>query len=99
MDDERVSREIEHLERGLIRDAIDEVERGLEHDDPDFVKRIHSLRRAEITNVIAVMVLLAIGAVLLTVGFATLLWPTWVAGGLAFLASLAVDHHHNHTLE
>jgi fatty acid desaturase len=98
MDDEQVSREIEDLERWLIRDAIDEVERDLEHDDPDFVKRIHGLRRAEITNAIAVIVLLAIGAALLTIGFATLLWPAWVAGGLAFLASFGVDHHHNQTL-
>jgi fatty acid desaturase len=98
MDDEQVSREIEDLERGLIQDAIDEVERGLEHDDADFVTRMHRLRRAETINVIAVVVLLAVGAVLLTLGFATLLWPTWVAGGLAFLASFAVDHHHNQTL-
>jgi hypothetical protein len=98
MDDEQVSREIDDLDRGLIRDAIDELEGGLESDDPDFMKRMHGLRRAEVTNAIAVIVLLATGAVLLTIGFATLLWPTWIAGGLAFLGSFAVDHHHNHTL-
>jgi 1,4-dihydroxy-2-naphthoate octaprenyltransferase len=94
MDDEQISREIEALERELVQDAIDEVERGLDHDDADFVRRMHRIRRAEITSEIAVFVLLAVGAVLLTIGLATLLWPTWVAGTLAFLASFAVDHYH-----
>jgi hypothetical protein len=95
MDDEQVNREIEELERGLVRDAIDDVERGLDRDDPDFVHRMRRLRRAELTNTLAVFMLLAVGAVLLTVGLATLSWPAWVAGGLAFLASFAVDHLHH----
>jgi 1,4-dihydroxy-2-naphthoate octaprenyltransferase len=94
MDDEKISREIEALEREFVQDAIDECERGLDHDDTDFVRRMHRIRRAEMTREIAVFVLLAVGAVLLTVGFATLLWPTWVAATLLFLASFAVDHYH-----
>jgi hypothetical protein len=94
MDDEQISREIEALERELVQDGIDEVERGLHNDDADFVRRMHTIRRAEITSEIAIFVLLAVGAVLLTVGFATLLWPAWVAGTLVFLASFAVDHYH-----
>jgi hypothetical protein len=94
MDDDRVSREIEELERALVRDAIDEIDDDLDREDPDFVQRMHRLERAEIVNALAVFLLLAVGAVLMTVGLATLSWPAWAAGGLAFVVSFAVDHHH-----
>jgi hypothetical protein len=76
--------------------AIDEIERGLLHDDPAFVARINALRRSEIGTAITVFVLLASGAVLMTVGFATLSWLAWAAGLLAFLTSFVVDGHHKH---
>ena len=98
MDDDRVSHEIEELERALVRDAIGEIADGLGREDPDFVRRVHRLERAEIMSALAVFLLLAVGAVLMTVGLATLSWPAWAAGGLAFVASFAVDHHHRHTV-
>ena len=45
MDDNRVSREIEELERALVRDAIEEIDDGLDREDPDFVQRMHRLER------------------------------------------------------
>jgi hypothetical protein len=98
MDDEQVTRKFEEIERGLIHDAIDEVEQGLEHDDPDLVQRMHRLEHADLADALTVTMLVAVGAVLITVGLATLSWPTWLAGGLSFLASWAVDRHHHHTL-
>lgn len=79
-----------------VRSAINEIERGLIHDDPAFVGRLQALRRSEIATAIAVFALLASGAVLLTIGFATLSWMAWCAGLLAFAASFAVDEHHKH---
>jgi Protein of unknown function (DUF3040) len=98
MNDDQVSRRIEELERALAQDAIEKVEHDLACDDPAFTKRFRALHRAEIATVLTVFVLLAAGAVLLTVGFATRSWPTWIAGVLAFLASFAVDEHHKHAL-
>jgi|RhiMetdeSRZDD1v2_1073273.scaffolds.fasta_scaffold812010_2 Protein of unknown function (DUF3040) len=98
MDDEQVTRRFEEIERELIQDAIDEVEQGLEHDDPDLVQRMHRLEHADLANALTVTMLVAVGAVLITVGLATLTWPAWLAGGLAFLASWAVDRHYHHTL-
>lgn len=98
MDDEQITRRFEEIERGLIQDAIDEVAQGLEHEDPDLVQRMHRLEHADLANALTVITLVAAGAVLITVGLATLSWPTWLAGGLAFLASWAVDRHYHHTL-
>lgn len=78
--------------------TIQEVEQRLAHDDPALMKRFQAVQRAEIATALTVFLLLAGGAVLLTVGFATLSWPTWIAGVLALLASFAVDEHHQHTL-
>ena len=98
MDDARVGREIDELERGLIRDQIREIEQDLDHDDPEFVQRIRRLHRAEIVNTLTVSVLLVVGAVAITVGLATLSWPIWGCGVIAFLATFAVDHHYHHTV-
>ena len=72
------------------------VEQGLEHDDPDLVQRMHRLEHADLANALTVTMLVAVGAVLITVGLATLTWPAWLAGGLAFLASWAIDRHYHH---
>jgi hypothetical protein len=102
MDEDQVSRTIDELERSL-RDgeieAIGEVERALARDDPAFVRRFHGMCRAETAMVLAVFLLLATGTVLLTVGLATVSWPTWVAGVGAFLASFGVNHRHDRLLE
>jgi Protein of unknown function (DUF3040) len=84
MNDDQVSRAIERIEQELV------------HDDPAFVHRFSAARRAELCTAIAVFVLLASGAVLLTVGLAT---PSWIAGGaglLTLVASVLVDEHHKH---
>lgn len=98
MNEDQVRRAIEELERGLTQEAIEEVEHGLAHDDPAFVKRTRALRRAEIRSVLTVFLLLAVGALLLTVGVATFSWIAWSAGLLAFLASFVVNECHKHFL-
>lgn len=98
MDDDQVRRAIEELERGLTQAAIDEAEQALAHDDPALVKRTRAFYRAEVRTALAVFLLLATGAVLLTVGVSTLSWPAWVAGLVAFLASFAANEHHKHVL-
>jgi hypothetical protein len=79
--------------------AIEEIEVGLAHDDPAFVRRVRALRRAEIGTVITVFLLLAAGTVLLTVGVATASSIAWGAGLLSFLASFVIDGHHKHALQ
>jgi hypothetical protein len=84
MDDRQVNR------------AIANIEQGLAQDDPTFVRRCRTIYRSEMATVITVFVLLAAGAVLLTVGAATTSWGLWVAGVVAFLASYGVDEHPKH---
>ncbi|HYZ97524.1 MAG TPA: DUF3040 domain-containing protein [Acidimicrobiales bacterium] len=79
--------------------AFRQIEQGLVQDDPAFVQRLRALYRAEIAAVVTVFLLLAGGAVLLTVGLATLSWPIWVAGVSALLASVVVDEHHRRVVE
>jgi hypothetical protein len=86
MNDEQVSR------------AIDEIERTLQQEDPAFVKRLRAVRRGEIGTVVAVVLLLVSGAVLLTVGLATLSWLAWCSGMIALLTSVLVDEHHKHVV-
>ena len=74
--------------------AINEVERVLANDDPAFVQRVRHLQRSEDVNVLSVFVLLAAGAVLLTVGLATLSWHAFAAGLFALVASVLVDRRH-----
>jgi Protein of unknown function (DUF3040) len=82
-----------------VTQAIDEIKRTLAHDDPAFVQRVRQLRRRDGVTDLSVFVLLAVGAVLLTVGLATLSWPTVVAGLLALVASVLVDEHHKRSLK
>jgi hypothetical protein len=86
MNDDQVSR------------AIEEIERGLHDDDGAFVRRWRGVCRADIGSAVAVVVLLAGGAALLTFGLATSSWLAYVTGMLAFLTSFAVDGHHKHVL-
>ena len=79
--------------------AIDEIERALRRDDPAFLHRVQQLQRREMANVLTVLTLLASGAVLLTVGLATVSWPIWGAGLIALVASVLVDEHHKHSLD
>jgi uncharacterized membrane protein YesL len=99
MTDDKVRRTIEELERALTREAIAEVERGLAHDDSEFVRRFRSRYRAEIVTALSVFLLLAAGAVLLTIGLATVSWPAWIAGILAFLGSFAVNALHDRSVQ
>ena len=86
MNDDQVSR------------ALDEIERSLCQDDPALERRLRAFRRAEIGTVLTVALLLVSGAVLLTVGLATLSWMAWGAGLIALLTSVLVDEHHKHAL-
>lgn len=81
-----------------ISSAIEEIEQRLIHDDPDFTRRFRTLPRAEIATVVTVIVLLASGVVLLTVGLATPSWLAWCAGLLTLFLSALVDEHHKHAL-
>jgi hypothetical protein len=78
--------------------AIDDIERTLRHDDPAFLQRVRHLQRREAANVLSVFTLLTVGAVLLTVGLATLSWPIWSAGAVALVVSVLVDEHYKHSL-
>jgi Protein of unknown function (DUF3040) len=98
MTDDEVRRTIDELERALTREAIEEVEHGLARDDPAFVRRVRNHCRAEMATAMSVFLLLATGAVLMTVGLATPSWPTWLAGILAFLASFGANALHERTL-
>ena len=51
-----------------VNAAIEDIERALVADDPDFARRVQVVRRNDAINFVAVFVLLAAGAVLLTVG-------------------------------
>jgi Protein of unknown function (DUF3040) len=99
MTDDEVRRTIDELERALTTEAIDEVEQGLAHDDPVFVRRVRNRCRAEVASALTVILLLATGAILLTAGFATLSWPVWLSGVLAFLGSFAANALHERTLQ
>jgi hypothetical protein len=81
-----------------VRRALDEIEQTLCQEDPAFVRRVKAMRRAEIGTVFTVAFLLVTGAVLLTVGLATLSWMAWGGGLLALLTSVLVDEHHKHAV-
>jgi hypothetical protein len=74
--------------------AIHEIERLLAHDDPAFVQRLRRLQRRDDVTVLSVFVLLAAGAVLLTVGLATPSWPVFAGGLFALASSVLVDRRH-----
>jgi hypothetical protein len=87
MDDDQVTR------------TLDEIERALRQDDPALLQRVSHLQRQELATFLAVVSLLAAGAVLLTVGLATLSWPVWGAGLGTLVASVLVDEYHKHSLK
>jgi Protein of unknown function (DUF3040) len=74
-------------------DAIDDIERRLRHEDPDFVQRFRHLQRRDDMTALSIFALMAVGAVLMIVGLATLSWPTWAAGLLVLVTSVVADEH------
>jgi hypothetical protein len=78
--------------------TIDEIARALRSEDPALVSRFNASQRAEVATAITVVALLASGAVLLTLGLATLSWAAWFGGVGALLASVAVDERHKRVL-
>lgn len=82
---------------GVVDHALHHIEVGLVHDDPEFVRRMRRLERAENVHALTVFALLAASAVLLLVGLAT--QTRWLWGGhLALIAAFGVDHRHRHKL-
>jgi membrane-bound ClpP family serine protease len=81
-----------------VRARVDEMERALRVEDPGFVRRVQSLRRSNSVNCVLVSVLLTVGAVLLTVGFATVAVVPWSIGLAALVVAVAVDDHHRRAL-
>jgi hypothetical protein len=77
---------------------IDELERALRHEDPALSKRFDRLQRNSMRNDIVVFSLLAVSAVLLAVGFATLSPFAWAAGAAGYIGSFAVDSRHERGL-
>jgi Protein of unknown function (DUF3040) len=78
--------------------AIDEIERALQVEDPGLAQRVHALRRADVVNCVTVFALLAVGAVLLTVGLATVAWIPWSIGLISLVVAVAIDAHHQRAL-
>ena len=77
-----------------VNQAIEGIERALLAEDPAFAHRVNGARRREAIHVVVVFVLLAAGAVLLTVGFATNEFVPWSIGVAALLAAVLIDDHH-----
>ena len=78
----------------LFRRRIDAVERALGREDPAFVKRFRRLQRSEMLHDLTVFALLAVGAVVMTVGLATTAVFATSFGVAAMLAGLLVDVRH-----
>jgi Protein of unknown function (DUF3040) len=81
-----------------VRAAAAEIERELRVDDPAFVRRVHAVWRADAYVVVTVFLLLAAGAVLLTVGVATVALVPWSLGLASLVGAVIVDHHHKKAL-
>jgi hypothetical protein len=81
-----------------VSEAISELERALAAEDPAFVTRVRRLQRGDTINVVVVVVLLAAGAVLLTVGLSLTALVPWLAGGASLVSAVLVDDHHQRTL-
>jgi hypothetical protein len=79
-------------------EMFDELERELMVDDPELVHRMVRVERQDRVNVFIVFVLLAVGAVLLTMGIATADVIPWLAGVASLLTAVLVDNHHKRTL-
>jgi Protein of unknown function (DUF3040) len=90
--------EVAEVDDEEVRVAVDEMERALRVEDPGFVRRVQAVRRSDNLNCLTVFVLLAVGAVLLTVGFATVALVPWSIGLAALVLAVAVDDHHRRAL-
>jgi hypothetical protein len=83
----------EHVEA-----EVAEIERALRVEDPHFVRRINATCRADSCVVVTVFLLLAAGAVLLTIGVATVSLVPWLLGLASLVAAVGVDDHHKKAL-
>jgi Protein of unknown function (DUF3040) len=81
-----------------VRAAVDEIEQALRVEDPRFVRRVHAVCRNDACTVVTVFLLLAAGAVLLTVGVATVALVPWLLGLASLVTAVAVDDHHKKAL-
>jgi hypothetical protein len=86
------------MDNDRFTEAIDDIERGLRHEDPDFVQRFRHLQRRDDLTALSIFALMAVGAVLLIVGLATFSWPAWAAGLFALVISVVADEHHKRNL-
>ena len=86
----------------MNEDRFDEqftaLSQALCRDDPAFSERLRRLRHGDARNACAVFALLALGAVLLTAGFATLSLTTWAIGVGALVTACVVDQRHRRSL-
>ena|SRR5437588_7750278 len=74
--------------------TIEDLEQGLSEDDPELAKRLRAMFRTDYATYLTVFALIATGAMLFTVGLATLSWAAWSAGLLTMLAATLLDAHH-----
>lgn len=81
-----------------VRAAVEQLERELRVDDPAFVRRVDAVCRADAYAVVTVLLLLAAGAVLLTVGVATMAFVPWSLGLASFVGAVIVDDRHKKAL-
>ena len=81
-----------------VNEALGEIERALFAEDPAFAQRVRVAARREAMHVVAVFALLAAGAVLLTVGFATTAVVPWSIGVAALIAAVYIDEHRHRAL-
>src|SRR5690606_31132624 len=77
---------------------FEEIERAARRTDPAFVRRLERQVRRNDQLALAVFALLAVGAVLLTVGLATTSLAVWLGGFAALGASVVADRLRLHLL-
>ena len=78
---------------------IHEIERSLLRDDPSFARRLRRLDQPDRCHDTIVFSLLAVSALLLAVGMATLAPIAWLAGASAFISSFVVDARYERRLD
>jgi hypothetical protein len=81
-----------------VNAAVADMERALQAEDPGFVRRVHAVRRSDNATCVAVFLLLAAGAVLLTLGVATVSLVPWALGLASHVTAVVVDDHHKKAL-
>jgi hypothetical protein len=81
-----------------VNERVAELERALEDEDPEFVRRMFRVQRDETVNFVVVFALLAVGAVRLTVGLAAGLVIPWLAGVASLVIAVLVDDHYKNAL-